>query len=49
MSGQYALVAVKRRWIPEWLFIMFAPVIPYRPFRWIFTIEVDAPHGQGGK
>jgi len=36
----YGLVAVKRQWVPEWLFIMFAPVIPFQPFRWIFTTPV---------
>ena len=35
----YGLVAVKRTWVPEWLFIVFAPVIPRQPFRWIFTVK----------
>lgn len=38
----FGLVAVKRRWIPEWLFIMFAPVIPMQPFRWMFTTPMEA-------
>jgi hypothetical protein len=40
MSG-YVLVAVKRRWIPNILFLMFAPVIKYQPFRWLFTTPVS--------
>jgi hypothetical protein len=35
----YGLVAVKRNWIPELLFAMFVYVIPYQPFRWIFTTQ----------
>lgn len=38
---QYGLVAVKRRWVPEWLFIMFAPVIVWQPFRWVFTTTAE--------
>jgi hypothetical protein len=33
----YTLVAVKREWVPERLFSMFSWVIPYQPFRWVFT------------
>lgn len=36
----YELVAVKRPWIPELLFAMFKWIIPYQPFRWIFTTPV---------
>jgi len=39
----YGLVAVKRAWVPEFLFAMFKWVIPYQPFRWIFTTPVKPP------
>lgn len=34
------LVAVKRGWVPELLFTMFVWVVPWQPFRWIFTKPV---------
>jgi len=34
---EYRLVAVKRSWIPNIVFSMFVWVIPYQPFRWLFT------------
>lgn len=37
MDSGYEMVAAKRAWVPEWLFTMFAPVIVWQPFRWIFT------------
>ena len=37
---EHGLVAIKRRWVPEWLFAMFKWVIVYQPFRWIFTTPV---------
>jgi hypothetical protein len=37
---KFGLVAVKRPWVPELLFAMFKWVIPYQPFRWIFTTPV---------
>ncbi len=37
--GEWGLVAVKRPWVPEILFAMFKWVIPYQPFRWIFTTD----------
>ena len=33
----YAMVAVKRSWVPELLWTMFVWVIPFQPFRWVFT------------
>lgn len=36
----WGLVAVKRPWVPEWLFRGFKWVIPYQPFTWIFTTPV---------
>jgi hypothetical protein len=39
MSDQnLILVARKRRRCPELLFAMFKWVIPYQPFRWLFTV-----------
>jgi hypothetical protein len=38
--SNYQLVAVKRPWVPDWLFRMFRWVIRYQPFRWIFVKEV---------
>lgn len=35
--AKYELVAVKRRFIPDWLFAMFSWVIVYQPFRFVFT------------
>jgi hypothetical protein len=40
VETEYTLVAVKRRWVPELLYAMFKWVIPYQPFRWIFTRPV---------
>lgn len=37
---EWGLVAVKRSWIPDIAFAMFRWVIPYQPFRWIFTTPV---------
>ena len=42
--ANYELVAIKRKWIPNWLFAVFAwPIdfIVHQPFRWIFTIPVN--------
>ena len=36
----FKLVAVKRSWMPEIVFAMFKWVVPYQPFRWIFTTPV---------
>ena len=38
---QYGLVAVKRPGCPELLFAMFKWVIPYQPFRWLFTVPAE--------
>jgi hypothetical protein len=35
----WRLVAIKRAWIPDRVFSMLSWVIPYQPFRWIFTTE----------
>lgn len=35
------LVAVKRGWVPEWLWSRFKWVIPLQPFKWIFTTPVN--------
>lgn len=40
MFEEYKMVAVKRGWVPELLFAMFKWVIPYQPFRWVFTRPV---------
>ncbi len=32
----YGLVAVKRDWVPEWLFRLLKPIVKYEPFRSIF-------------
>ena len=42
--ANYELVAIKRKWIPNWLFEIFAfPIdfIVHQPFRWMFTIPVN--------
>jgi hypothetical protein len=42
--ANYELIAIKRKWVPNWLFAVFAwPVdlIVHQPFRWIFTIPVN--------
>lgn len=45
-DGEFHLVAVKRPWVPELLFAMFAWVVPYQPFRWVLTRPAGAaPHG----
>lgn len=36
----YRLVAVKRQWVPEWLFWLARPVAVYPPLRWLLTEEV---------
>jgi hypothetical protein len=53
MMESYKLVAVKREWVPDWLFALFAyhdlypfpPLdlisIKWLPFRYIFTKPVD--------
>lgn len=38
---EFRMVAIKRSWVPEWLYRMFNWVIPYQPFRWIFTRPVN--------
>jgi hypothetical protein len=40
-DSEFRLVAVKRDWMPETLFSMFKWVIPYPPFKWIFTKPVS--------
>lgn len=37
---EFRMVAIKRDWAPEFLFAMFKWVIPYPPFKWIFTRPV---------
>lgn len=37
---RYSLVAIKRAWVPEFLFAMFKWVAPYQPFRWLLTTPV---------
>jgi hypothetical protein len=38
----YALVAVKRWWVPHWLYGLFCPRLgTYQPFRWILHTKVD--------
>ena len=44
MPEEFCLVAVKRRWVPEMLFAMFKWVIPYQPFRWVFTTSMYRAH-----
>ena len=43
-ENEWVLVAIKRRWVPEWAFWLYAKLIPpwVQPFRWVFTI----PTGQ---
>lgn len=47
MRGEWELVVVKRSWVPELLFAMFKWVIPYQPFRWVFTrpARLGTPRG----
>lgn len=45
-ENKYQMVAVKRKWVPEWFFAIFAwPIdfIVHQPFRWIFTKPVKVP------
>jgi hypothetical protein len=37
----YQLVAVKRRWCPDWLFALMGQLILHQPLRWIFTIPAN--------
>jgi hypothetical protein len=40
---QYALVARKRAWVPEWLYLLYAHIPPWvQPFRWVFNKEVKS-------
>lgn len=41
----YTMVAEKRAWVPEWLFAMFVWVVPYQPFRWVFTVPTRETPG----
>lgn len=43
---EYRLVAIKRGWVPEWLWWFFRGWIPYQPFRWIFAKELDGEDDQ---
>ncbi len=38
---EYGLIAVKRKWVPQWLWGMFKWVIPHQPFKWIFTTPCE--------
>ena len=35
--SDYELVAVKRRWVPEWLWWAMGNWPVYQPFRWLLT------------
>jgi hypothetical protein len=42
---RYQLVAVKRPWIPEWLYALIVhsvwrPLVPRQPLRWLLHEEV---------
>jgi hypothetical protein len=40
-SPGYGLVAVKRPWVPEWLWaalcVVAGPLLPLQPLRWLLT------------
>lgn len=42
---KYGLVAIKRPWIPEWVWkaciMLFGPLVPMWPLRQILTIPVE--------
>jgi hypothetical protein len=47
--SEYRMVAVKRRWVPNWLFTIFAwpiDLIVHQPFRWIFTTPTTLQSGE---
>ena len=37
MNDKWGLVAVKRDWVPEWLWTLTGQLPKYQPFRWIMT------------
>jgi hypothetical protein len=37
MADDYTLTAIKRPWVPEFLFAMFRWAVLYQPFRWLLT------------
>jgi hypothetical protein len=47
--SSYKLIAVKRSWVPEWLWIwaccdlwvLPSSIVCYQPFRWILTQKAD--------
>jgi hypothetical protein len=39
-ENSWGLVAIKREWIPDWLFAACRWIIPIYPFRWLFTKKV---------
>lgn len=42
MPCSYGIVAVKRDWVPHWLFGWFCPRAgTYQPLRWMLTRPVD--------
>jgi hypothetical protein len=55
-EAEYGLVAIKRDWVPDWLFSIFAyhdlyPLgvidliaIKWLPFRYIFTVPIKKQH-----
>ncbi len=44
---EYTLVAVKRPWVPDWLWRAAGHRLPvYQPFRWILTTPVEAADQQ---
>lgn len=50
MSGKYELVAIKRKWVPEWLFAVMSWPIDmvspkWLPFRYLLTKPVKPHNG----
>ena len=41
-SVSWGLVAIKRRWVPVWLFGWFCPKLAtHQPWRWLLTCRPD--------
>jgi hypothetical protein len=38
-KGEYGLLALKRDWVPEWLWSMLGCLVLYWPLTWILTRE----------
>lgn len=42
---EHGMIAVKRKWVPEWLFAVCAwpiDLVVHRPFRWLLTTPVKS-------